>query len=430
MPWIFLAVSIWGALFTWNARRPLFRARFLSVPVFFAGWLTSELAAHHIVWQALATLAFVWAGALSAWSGWLGLAITAASWAGLLRIIATSRHTEHVVESSLVEALGPDYVHRVHPQVAARHGAPARPAPRWNPFSFRDPEVRAVRDLAYAPEHGKRGLLDVYAPRAGATGAPVLLQIHGGAWMIGEKRQQALPLMMHLARRGWICVAVNYRLSPRATFPDHIVDCKRALAWVREHVVEYGGDPSFVVATGGSAGGHLCSLLALTAGAHEWQPGFEAADTTVQACVPFYGVFDFTNEFATQPDDGMQQFLARLVFKKTFEEDREAWVKASPIHRVHPDAPPFYVVHGTHDTLAPVEEARRFVDALRKISKSPVAYAELPEAQHAFEIFHSERTTHVVRAVERFLAGVRSEHLAAGAQVPRPAGSATTSITT
>ena len=99
---------------------------------------------------------------------------------------------------------------------------------------------------------------------AAARSAPVLLQIHGGGWTIGNKRQQALPLMMHLSRRGWVCVAANYRLSPRATFPDHLIDVKQALRWIRENIAEYGGDPGFVAITGGSAGGHLSALAALT----------------------------------------------------------------------------------------------------------------------------------------------------------------------
>ena len=71
--------------------------------------------------------------------------------------------------------------------------------------------------------------------------------------------------MYHLAARGWVCVAINYRLSPQATWPDHLVDCKRALAWIREHIAEYGGDPDYVVVTGGSAGGHLTAMMGLTA---------------------------------------------------------------------------------------------------------------------------------------------------------------------
>ncbi len=104
-------------------------------------------------------------------------------------------------------------------------------------------------------------------------GAPVLLQIHGGAWVIGNKDQQGMPLMYHLADKGWVCVAINYRLSPRATWPDHLVDCKRALAWIREHIAEYGGDPDYVVVTGGSAGGHLTAMMGLTANDPAYQPG-------------------------------------------------------------------------------------------------------------------------------------------------------------
>jgi acetyl esterase/lipase len=298
--------------------------------------------------------------------------------------------------------------------VQKRHAAAPFPrAQRLNPFAFGDREVLVVRDLGYAPEHGKRGCLDVYAPRSGVRDAPVLLQIHGGAWMIGEKRQQGQPLMLHLARRGWVCAAANYRLSPKATFPDHIVDCKRALRFVRERIGEYGGDPGFVAVTGGSAGGHLSSLLALSAGDPAFQPGFEAADTGVEACVPFYGVFDFTNAWGTQPDDGLIRVLERFVMKKPIASHRAEYERASPLHRIHPGAPPFLVIHGTHDSLAPVAEARLFVEMLRKTSRTTVAYLELPEAQHAFEIFHSPRTSHVIQAVDRFLASVYSDYLAA-----------------
>ena len=111
---------------------------------------------------------------------------------------------------------------------------------------------------------------------------------------MGDKREQGLPMMHELARRGWVCVTVNYRLSPKATWPAHIVDCKRALAWVREHIAEYGGDPDFIAVSGGSAGGHLSALLALTPNEPEWQPGFEDLDASVDACLPFYGVYDMT----------------------------------------------------------------------------------------------------------------------------------------
>ena len=82
----------------------------------------------------------------------------------------------------------------------------------------------------------------------------MLLQVHGGGWTIGNKDQQGIPLMLHMAARGWICVAIDYRLSPRDGFPAQVVDVKRAVAWIREHIHEYGGDRDFVAITGGSAG--------------------------------------------------------------------------------------------------------------------------------------------------------------------------------
>jgi acetyl esterase/lipase len=217
--------------------------------------------------------------------------------------------------------------------------------------------------------------------------------------------------MNHLAARGWICVTANYRLSLRATFPDHVVDLKCALRSIRENIAEFGGDPDFVAATGGFASGHLSSLLALTAGDPEYQPGFESTDTTIRACVPFYGVYDFTNHYGLQSQPGLDFFIGRTAMKKDPKLDAEAFRRASPMHRIHGDAPPFFVIHGSHDSLASVEEARHFADLLRRASREPVAYAEIPGAQHAFEIFHSLRTAHVVRAVDRFLAWVYSEYL-------------------
>ena len=253
---------------------------------------------------------------------------------------------------------------------------------------------------------------------------PTLLQIHGGAWVVGSKNEQGLPLMMHLASRGWVCVSANYRLSPRATFPDHLIDCKRAVQWIREHGPAYGADPDFLVVTGGSAGGHLAALLALTANDREYQPGFEHVDTAVRACVSFYGVYDFTDRHGIWPHPGLARLLERRVMKVPRATHPEAYDKASPMSRVHPGAPPFFILHGDRDTLVPVEEARRFAADLRRISSEPAVYAEMPGAQHAFEIFPSVRTTFVIHGVERFLAWLYSRHLAereAGAPAARGA---------
>ena len=185
------------------------------------------------------------------------------------------------------------------------------------------------------------------------------------------------------------------------------VAIKQAIAWTREHIADYGGDPSFIAITGGSAGGHLAALAALTAGDAEWQPGFEAADTSVQACVPFYGVYDLANTLGTRAGrDRLRFFLARTFFKST---DPAVAESATPLLKVGADAPPFFVIHGAHDSLVPVAEARAFVERLRAVSRQPVVYAELPGAQHAFDVFHSIRSAHSIRGVERFLRWVHAE---------------------
>ncbi|MFQ5382845.1 MAG: prolyl oligopeptidase family serine peptidase, partial [Dehalococcoidia bacterium] len=160
------------------------------------------------------------------------------------------------------------------------------------------------------------------------------------------------------------------------------------------------------------AGGHLASLLALTANDPEYQPGFKDIDTSVAGCVPFYGIYDFTDREGRLYHDGMMKLLERKVMKASIEEDPEAYRKASPVDRLHEAAPPFFVIHGDRDTLAPVSEARAFVAALQEVSSSPVAYAEVPGGQHAFDLFPSLRSQAVIDAVDRFLSWIYSDYLA------------------
>jgi acetyl esterase/lipase len=272
--------------------------------------------------------------------------------------------------------------------------------------------LRVHRDYAHDSnisygEFGGANQLDIWRrPDLDPAGkAPVLFQIPGGAWTTGNKRGQAHPLMSHLAELGWICVAINYRHSPRNTWPAHIIDVKRALAWVKAHIAEYGGDPEFIAITGGSAGGHLSSLAALTPNDPEFQPGFEDADTRVQAAVPFYGVYDFTR-FNDAMHPMMPALLVKSVVKQRPSTNMQPFITASPVNHVSADAPPFFVLHGRNDSLVPVEQARGFVERLRQVSNQPVVYAEMPFTQHAFDIFGSARAAHTAVAVEQFLAEV------------------------
>jgi acetyl esterase/lipase len=403
----YLVVSLFGA--SWTAAA-WFGARHWGPFValyFMMSWLGGELALFHIAWQAAATVGFAAFGGLEGAAGALGLAVSFVSWFGLVLLQRRSELAGPAFAAALEAGLGAGYSSAIpeHRRSLLRDGVERRD---WNrPFAFKRPGVEIIRDLEYGPA-GKRNRLDVFRPAAGVEGAPVLLQIHGGAWVIGEKEQQGQPLMQHLAERGWVCVAVNYRLSPRVKFPDHLIDLKRALAWIRANISDFGGDPEFVAATGGSAGGHLSSLLSLTANDPQFQPGFEEVDTRIAAAVPFYGIYDFADREQVRGRSSMQGMLERLVMPTTLDKDPDLWDKASPVTWVNEEAPPFFVIHGSSDALAFIEDARLFVTALRGVSRNPVVYAEVPFAQHAFEIFHSVRSVHAVNAATEFLEWVRA----------------------
>ena len=280
-------------------------------------------------------------------------------------------------------------------------------------------------DIPYGPDT-RDNLLDIWRHRDIKAGdrAPVLLQIPGGAWTVNGRRPQGYPLMSRMAELGWVCVSIDYSKSPRKTWPAHIIDVKRALAWVRDNIAEYGGDPDFIAVTGGSAGGHLASLLALTANDPRLQPGFEDADTTVQAAAPYYGVYDLTD--AEKMHEMMMPFVELFVMKERYAEKPELFELASPISHVHRDAPPFFVLHGESDSVIPNVQARAFCAALRGAGAPTVGYAELPNAHHAFDLFATVRSRLAADAVADFMGVVYGQHLRSRARAVRkratPAG--------
>lgn len=409
----YLRRQLMAAALTANAVRPL-GGRYGSIPAFFAGWLASEMAP-----QLLAVSLADTAAELTVrrnrpgHPSRAGVALAAVTTGGLGWLVYNATRSATHVEGSLRDGLGADYLDVLEegPSVADVEKTSLLELAR--PFKLTKPDVEVIRDINYTAG-GKRARLDIYR-RKGADlhDAPVLVQVHGGGWTIGTKEQQGLLLMNRMAQRGWVCVAMNYRLAPKHPFPAQIIDVKKAIAWTREHIAAYGGDPSYLVVTGGSAGGHLAALAALTPGEAEYQPGFEDADTSVAGCVPFYGVYDMAGITGDSAAVGMRDyFLGPRVFKKDPATHLEDFVKASPLAHVSADAPDFFVLHGTNDSLVHVNQARAFVDRLKAESKATVTYAEFPGTQHAFEVFGSIRSHHVIRAVERWLLHHRALFLA------------------
>jgi acetyl esterase/lipase len=388
-----------------NALRPLGRRGYPSVPVFAFGWPTSEVPLLYLAASAVDAIRRGRRGDFAGPRGKLALGLTGAAWAMLATVYARGVMTPGpVLTAALRDGLGPDYPDMIATAPSASSN-PGRRAGALRTAQMRRRYVTKDNVVRYGPH--RANLADIWRnpglPRDAK--APVLVQIPGGGWMIGMRRPQGYPLMSLLAERDWVCVSVGYRVSPVHTWPDHIVDVKRALAWVKHNIADYGGDPDFVAITGGSSGGHLASLAALTPDDPAWQPGFEDADTSVVAAVPIYGRYDWYSTDGVGRREFVK-FMAKFVVKKNFEEHRQVFVDASPIARVRSDAPPFFVLHGEDDSLIPVAEARAFVRELRRVATAPVLYAELPHAQHAFDMYGSPRAHQTAEAVAQFLSWV------------------------
>ena len=415
---IFLVLSVLTALSTYFAVATPRRPAWFGFLAFIVGLVPNELPFASMGWSVVLVVVFRLLGTFDTALGIIALVLLALAAIGQVVLARRAAAAGPVVELALVDALGADYMEQIDPSLAAqlRDRVPLAPV-LLKPFFSRRRDVVRVKDLAYG-DGGVRNQLDVYHDKSKPANCPVLVYIHGGAWVYGKKDQQGLPMIYHFASQGWLCVAPNYRLSPSATFPDPIIDIKRVIAWVREHAADYGGDPSQVFLSGGSAGGHLSALAALTVNDPAFQPGFEGADTSITAAIPLYGDYDWLDSNGERQRRHLDRtsFFVEKILKCTPDDNRALWEQGSPLYHVRADAPPLFVLHGDRDTLLLVEDTRHFVDALRAVSKQPVAYAELPGAQHAFDTFNSVRCGNVINGVERFTAWVRSTAASAGTE--------------
>ena len=251
------------------------------------------------------------------------------------------------------------------------------------PLPLRPAEVERLAGIAYGPG-GREHRLDLYRRRdheAASSPAPVLLYFHGGGYSAGSRHFESRHLMHHMARRGWVVLSASYGPRPGTTWPGHLIDAKRVIAWVHEHTEEHGVDPTRIVVSGSSVGGHLATHCALTAGDPLLQPGFEEVDTRVATAAVLYG------------------YLGRYYGQRPGEQPA-----SHPLDLPMGGAPPMLVLHGELDSWVPVSQARELAAHLRAGSPSPVLSAQLPGAQHGFDVFASPRFRAVVDGIEHFLA--------------------------
>jgi acetyl esterase/lipase len=384
VPFVLLVLALFWALFAavalWGERL----------------WLPAMVGAELGTWLAAAGLLVLGLGSLLGWvSGMLGIG-------AVLGFVAAAAGFV-VAGASAAAAPG-----AAATAVAQFIGEPVRP-PAWARIGFAVPIAVRPRRLVidagkrYGP-HPRHRLDHLRIPGPGPR--PAIVYVHGGGWWRGRRDTQARHLLYRLAASGWHVFAPSYRLSPEVTPPEHLIDIKRTIAWIRLNAEAFDIDPGFIAVAGGSTGGNLAALAALTDGRTDLQPGFEDVDTSVQACIPFYGVHDLLDGHGRP----LWPYLVDVVMQSDPATDPAAWDESSPTQMVHADRPPFFVVHGDGDGLVPVDQSRSLVEALRDEGGAAVGYLEVPGANHGFDFFAGVRGRSAAAAVDRVLAHLHDGH--------------------
>lgn len=351
-------------LLTVNALRRLKSPRAPLPPLWLPAMITTSLAPFWLLSRIAGGSLFVLIGGTNLGMGRLGLWMLGASILGLGAIIARNARSVRLL-APLTET--PVF------QESFPTSLTGRPIPT-------PPDLEQLDDIAY-----DGGLsLDLIRSLEAPAHSPVFVYVHGGGWTGGGPQKQARRMYHSLARAGWTVAAIRYPFAPAASIPDQVRAVKSAIHHLRSNAGEFGLDPERIVLSGSSAGGHLAALAALTT-APTFQEGFEEADTSVAACVPMYGIYDMANRNETRPN---WPYIDRDVMKGSYEQKPEAFHAASPLDHIRVDAPPFLVVHGTHDSLVPIAEAEVFVEALAQTG-ADVDFVRVLGAQHGFDAISS-----------------------------------------
>lgn len=276
---------------------------------------------------------------------------------------------------------------------------PAESAPKKTPAAPPEAKlprgVRAERDVSYIPNGDNAQRLDLYLPETPAERPlPLIVHIHGGGWMGGNK--YPCPVV-DMVNRGYAVASVEYRFSQKAVFPAQIQDCQAAIRWLRANSQKYNIDPDHIGVVGGSAGGHLSALVG-TAGGQKAFPligGNEDQSDRVQCVCDIFG----PTNFATVIQQAEEDKNVRNVFKfntpgdpyssligKSLDADNQLTDSVSPIHFVSKTTPPMLILHGTHDALVPYAQSQELVAALKNQGVE-VWLQTLPGAGHGGPAF-------------------------------------------
>jgi acetyl esterase/lipase len=231
-------------------------------------------------------------------------------------------------------------------------------------------------NIPYATQSSSQQL-DIYLPNEGEGPFPVIVSIHGGAFMMGDKGDGQLKPMLEGLKRGYAVVSINYRMSGEAVFPALVLDVKAAIRWIKANATQYHLKKDAIAVWGGSAGGYLCAMEGLTGGKpifEDLNMGNAQENSQVQAVVDWFGPINFlTMDPQLQqsgngtPDHNASNSPESKLMGQTITEIPEAVQKANPEMYITADAPPFLIMHGTRDQLVPTQQSEHFAAALKPV---------------------------------------------------------------
>ena len=412
---LFIFWTLGSIFITLNVFRPLAKRSNSSFQVilvsFVMSWLVGDLLPQWIILNTGIILLFSFSDILNQPLGWAGLLVHLSGWIILMLRLWIILYLPERLEHKMEEQLGVQWNNKYPRPLVPRNILEIDWECWFNPNTvFNDPRIEIIRDQVFYNEAGVQLKLDIYRPLNTKKKHPGILQIHGGAWITGSKRQASF-LMTRMAARGWVCFSVSYRFSPDIIFPEHLIDVKRALRWIRNNAEEHGLDPDFIVTTGGSAGGHLAAMMALTQNRVEFQPGFEKMDTSIHGCVPIYGVFNFHDPFENQTPYPAKARVLKMLCGGTPKKQHDRYEQITPANWISGKAPPFLLIQGETDALVSTSETYSFWEALEAHKVPNSAFLSLPLVQHAFDILPSLTAQCIIPTIERYLIMLHENHL-------------------
>ncbi|MDR6563225.1 MULTISPECIES: alpha/beta hydrolase [unclassified Arcicella] len=249
-------------------------------------------------------------------------------------------------------------------------------------------------NVPYAKDTSKHHLLDIYLPANAKPNTPLVIWVHGGAWMLNDKYADMSYMkntIRNIVENGYALASIDYRYSTQAIFPAQIQDCNQAIEFLYQNAEKYSLDKNRIVLVGFSAGGHLASLLALSH--NNKVKDFYAKDNKVsfkiKGVIDFYGPSDFLAIPKNLEPAGAVKTSESILLGDTPLQRPDLAKWASPVTYVDKNDPPFLIIHGEKDQSVPYSQSV-LLSSWLKLSGIENQVFIVKDAPHYGEMFDAE----------------------------------------